>query len=112
MIESLKWLNIEGHVKIFSKNMLEQLHLEKEGHNLLIFQKNFKEIPNIKFPTPLMNLTSDEILVETYEEGVKMTDIVNKKNYPKETLDQIAKFGVVLYLKMIVDNFLHGGIFH
>jgi len=110
--KSYSWMNPEENVITFAKSMKEQLDLTVEARNLLVFARNFKDISSIRFPRPLYDLCHPLVLVETFEHGISLEDLVtqNKDKYPTELKHQLANFGVVLYLKMIMDNFLHGDL--
>ncbi len=47
-----------------------QIDLRFEAQNIERFQKNFKGLQDVKFPTPLRPFVTRTVLVETYE--VKM----------------------------------------
>ncbi len=49
---------------------LTQIDLRFEAQNIERFQKNFKGLQHVKFPTPLRPFVTRTVLVETYE--VKM----------------------------------------
>ena len=46
------------------------MNLKVEGYNLHRFRKNFKNQSLVHFPTPLYPLVNEDVLVETFEEGV------------------------------------------
>eukprot|EP00817_Percolomonadidae_sp_ATCC50343_P006709 CAMPEP_0117424488 /NCGR_PEP_ID=MMETSP0758-20121206/4898_1 /TAXON_ID=63605 /ORGANISM="Percolomonas cosmopolitus, Strain AE-1 (ATCC 50343)" /LENGTH=590 /DNA_ID=CAMNT_0005208299 /DNA_START=116 /DNA_END=1888 /DNA_ORIENTATION=- len=122
--DSFKWLQLEKNVSVFSRNMRAQLDMSAEGHNLQRFNLNFREIVNIHFPQPLLELTTTRVLVETFEEGVPITQfssavtdstiaITDDKvvRVTRPFKNQLASLGIVLFLKMlVVDNFLHGDL--
>lgn len=87
----------------FSSLLLSQLNFEREADNMDRFQYNFRNIPQIVFPTALRSLTNADVLVETFEIGWKMEDVVVTK--------KMADLGVRMFLKMIFeDNFLHADL--
>eukprot|EP00742_Colponemidia_sp_Colp-10_P019734 GILJ01022921.1.p1 GENE.GILJ01022921.1~~GILJ01022921.1.p1 ORF type:complete len:378 (-),score=35.57 GILJ01022921.1:15-1148(-) len=87
----------------FSSLLLSQLNFEREADNMDQFQYNFRDIPQVVFPTALRSLTNADVLVETFEIGWKMDDIVVTKN--------MADLGIRMFLKMIFeDNFLHADL--
>lgn len=87
----------------FSSLLLSQLNFEREADNMDQFQYNFRNIPQVVFPTALRSLTNADVLVETFELGWKMDDIAITKN--------MADLGVRMFLKMIFeDNFLHADL--
>lgn len=60
-----------------------QIDLRFEAQNIEKFQKNFKDLEYVKFPTPLRPFVTRTVLVETYE--VKMAVlliILILHNYP------------------------------
>lgn len=57
LLPPLKWIDLPGQVKIFSKMMLEQLDLRQEAFNLHKFAQNFEATakawgrgPIVRFP--------------------------------------------------------------
>lgn len=46
---------------------LSQIDLRFEARNIERFQENFRDVDNIKFPTPLRPFVTRNILVETFE---------------------------------------------
>lgn len=104
-------MNPEANVLTFAKSMREQLDMTVEARNLVTFKRNFKDIPMVKFPYPHYKLCNSSVLVESFENGIPIEDFVapeNKHIYSQELRNQLASFGIVCYLKMIIDNFLHG----
>ncbi len=57
-----------GYICVFISLM--QIDLRFEAQNIEKFQKNFKDLQYVKFPTPLRPFVTRAVLVETYE--VKM----------------------------------------
>ena len=65
----LRFLSVEESLEEFASLMSIQLDLRNEAANLGRFQRNFKNESNVKFPTPILELCSEQILVETFEAG-------------------------------------------
>lgn len=87
----------------FSSLLLSQLNFEREADNMDRFQYNFRNLPQVVFPTAIRTLTNADVLVETFEIGWKMEDVVVTK--------KMADLGVRMFLKMIFeDNFLHADL--
>ena len=69
---------------------MSQLNLYNEGLKLLKFQKNFKQTwpskNNIQlyFPTPYLNLSSTDVLIETFEEGMTLSDFLKYREIEME----------------------------
>jgi len=103
---------LEANVMTFSKNMKEQIDLRVEASNLLKFRKNFQNMESVTFPEPISKLVHPLILTETWEYGTPMSEFIHSTDENKVKIrKQLASIGVVLYLKMLVDdNFLHGDL--
>ena len=86
-----------------------QLDLRNEADNLTKFQQNFKNASSVKFPTPIKELCSKQILVETFENGVPIGNILKDlESIPLQRRKDIAAKGVDMFLKMIFNhNFVH-----
>jgi aarF domain-containing kinase len=108
--EAYKWLNLEANVLTFSKSMKEQIDLRVEANNLTRFISNFKEIRNVTFPTPVMRLSHPLVLVETWEAGTPISEFFHQHTKDEKISKKLASLGVVLYLKMMLDNFLHSDL--
>jgi predicted unusual protein kinase regulating ubiquinone biosynthesis (AarF/ABC1/UbiB family) len=106
--ETFAWLNLRENVASFSKNMKAQANLNLEAQSLRKFIKNFRFIPSITFPHPIMH--GNEVLIESFEEGLPVNHYINH-NYPKELKNTIASIGTHMYLKMMfVDNMVHADL--
>ncbi|KAK3884301.1 hypothetical protein Pcinc_011419 [Petrolisthes cinctipes] len=113
LVPRLKWLSLTQCVQEFAEVMEAQINLKKEANNLETFSENFADVPFIKFPRPLRPYVTRKVLVETYEEGDPMTDILYAP--PEEASPQLkkdlAQIGVDALLKMVfVDNLVHGDL--
>eukprot|EP01095_Lingulamoeba_sp_RSL-Kostka_P015446 TRINITY_DN7108_c0_g1_i1.p1 TRINITY_DN7108_c0_g1~~TRINITY_DN7108_c0_g1_i1.p1 ORF type:complete len:443 (+),score=127.33 TRINITY_DN7108_c0_g1_i1:125-1453(+) len=126
--QDLHTLKFFGSIKNFSQSLSEQLDLYTEAQNLETFNNNFKDFPNICFPTAYMEYCSEKMLVESFEEGTLIAefmgyDTVTKlKKTPKEFEDgvvprteeikhQLATLGFNAFLKMIfIDHFIHADL--
>eukprot|EP00818_Percolomonas_sp_WS_P005737 CAMPEP_0117455952 /NCGR_PEP_ID=MMETSP0759-20121206/11627_1 /TAXON_ID=63605 /ORGANISM="Percolomonas cosmopolitus, Strain WS" /LENGTH=425 /DNA_ID=CAMNT_0005249277 /DNA_START=209 /DNA_END=1483 /DNA_ORIENTATION=+ len=110
--DKFRYLNLEENVIVFSRNMKAQLNLRQEADNLRLFRHNFRDIPQIMFPEPVEELSSTQVLVESFEEGIPIstfTDIQDTST--RKFKEQLASLGIVLYLKMlVVDSLLHADL--
>lgn len=97
-----------------ARDMMAQLDLRKERTAMCEFRRNFARNAYIRFPTPL--LWSEEVLVETYEEGIGFEDVGtdrdgtvylddNERTLCRELCKQLT---LASYLQMA----LHDGIIH
>ncbi|XP_016426202.1 uncharacterized aarF domain-containing protein kinase 2 [Sinocyclocheilus rhinocerous] len=109
-LPGIKWLSLPEIVDEFEKLMTKQIDLRFEAQNIEKFQKNFKDLQYVKFPTPLRPFVTRTVLVETYEESEPISKYLSS-DVPEEIKQRIARMGVDLLLKMVfVDNFVHGDL--
>lgn len=117
--KSIKWLEplqLENTIQQFGVHMLQQVDFRHEADNLDKFRKSFLLMPAISFPTPIPGLATEEILVETYEEGVSIASYLLSPEADKEMLGSeqnktLAGLGVKTLFKMLIDdNFLHADL--
>jgi len=95
----------------FSSLIQSQLDLQRECDNLLQFRYNFRDFDGVVFPAPAPSITTRDVLVETFEEGVPL-HAFDHRNDPEGAC--LADIGCHMFLKMLFeDNFthadLHGG---
>lgn len=92
--------------------MKEQIDLRVEANNLSKFIQNFKGINIVSFPQPITKLCHPLVLVETWEEGIPIKNFFhhNQDQSNSKLRKKLASLGLVLYLKMLVDNFLHSDL--
>jgi len=104
-LPSLEWMDLPVSIKDFAIHLSAQVDLSQEGRNLIRFNENFKDIPRVSFPKPIEGYVHEAVLVETFEEGVPITEYT-RKDHPMNRV--LAKMGLTTFLKMLlVDNFLH-----
>lgn len=94
----------------FGAPLREQLDLEMEAEHLRRFSNNFRSWHSVTFPHPAdAPLVSQEVLVETFEEGEHISRYVGEPGgkYNKK----LADLGMNCYLKMLLrDNFVHADL--
>nr|XP_055049146.1 uncharacterized aarF domain-containing protein kinase 2 [Misgurnus anguillicaudatus] len=109
-LPGIKWLSLPEIVQEFEKLMTKQIDLRFEAQNIEKFQKNFRDLEYVKFPTPLRPFVTRTVLVETYEESEPISKYLSSE-VPADVKQRIARMGVNLLLKMVfVDNFVHGDL--
>ncbi len=117
--KNIKWLEplqLENTIQQFGVHMLQQVDFRHEADNLDKFRKSFLLMPAISFPTPIPGLATEEILVETYEQGVSIASYLLSPEAAKEQLGspqnkELAGLGVKTLFKMLIDdNFLHADL--
>ena len=117
--KSIKWLEplqLENTIQQFGVHMLQQVDFRHEADNLDKFRKSFLLMPAVSFPTPIPGLATEEVLVETYEQGVSIASYLLSPEAAKEQLGNpqnktLAGLGVKTLFKMLIDdNFLHADL--
>jgi len=117
--KNIKWLEplqLENTIQQFGVHMLQQVDFRHEAENLDKFRKSFLLMPAISFPTPIPGLATEEILVETYEQGVSIASYLLSPEAAKDQLGspqnkELAGLGVKTLFKMLIDdNFLHADL--
>uniref|UniRef100_A0A673K1T2 AarF domain containing kinase 2 n=1 Tax=Sinocyclocheilus rhinocerous TaxID=307959 RepID=A0A673K1T2_9TELE len=99
-LPGIKWLSLPEIVDEFEKLMTRQIDLRFEAQNIEKFQKNFKDLQYVKFPTPLRPFVTRTVLVETYEESEPISKYLSS-DVPEGIKQRIARMGVDLLLKMV-----------
>ncbi|KAG0711385.1 putative aarF domain-containing protein kinase 2 [Chionoecetes opilio] len=113
----LRWLSLPQCVDEFAQVLSAQINMRTEADNLEKFSENFCDIPIIRFPRPLRPYVTTKVLVETFEEGENMLDVMRAPEDGDGDGDTVqlkkhlAKIGVDALLKMVfVDNLVHGDL--
>lgn len=105
-IPALAELRLDESIRQFGGPLKEQLNLAVEADHLVRFKKNFRMWSNITFPTPLFPLVSQDVLVESFEDGDLISTFVNQPTYKHR--NALAEAGLHCYLQMLLrDNFIH-----
>uniref|UniRef100_A0A0N7ZCC5 ABC1 atypical kinase-like domain-containing protein n=1 Tax=Scylla olivacea TaxID=85551 RepID=A0A0N7ZCC5_SCYOL len=113
LVPPLRWLSLPQCVEEFGQVLAAQIDLRVEAHNLENFSENFADIPFIKFPRPLRPYVTSKVLVETFEEGEAMLDVMRapEESDTSQLKKRLAEIGVDALLKMVfVDNLVHGDL--
>lgn len=107
-ISFFKYMAPKKSATTFCSCMNDQLDFEKEAMNLVRFRDNFKSDDQFVFPRPYLNLTTKNMLVESFEEGELLSDMLV---HPESINKEIAHLGILGFLHMmLVDNFLHADL--
>ena len=91
-IEFLRPFQLEHTVQQFGVHMLQQVDLTKEARNLRRFKECFSLWPTVTFPTPVQGLATEEVLVETFEEGVSISSFLMDP-LPAKAMDEAIREG-------------------
>lgn len=107
IIPDSHWLSLPDEVDIFSFMMRQQLDLMHEGRNLQTFRSNFQNwSSDIDFPTPLMHISTSDVLIESWIDGISMEKFLRLGPSPFDK--KLATIGLTSFLKMLIlDNHTH-----
>jgi predicted unusual protein kinase regulating ubiquinone biosynthesis (AarF/ABC1/UbiB family) len=89
-MECLKPFQLEHTVQQFGVHMLQQVDLTTEASNLQKFRKCFSLWPTVTFPTPVQGLATEEVLVETFEDGISISNYLMEPA-PAAAIDNAIK---------------------
>lgn len=102
LIPGVEAFSLREMVDEFAGLLQKQLDMKAEASALVRFSNNFcdpKWKPAIAFPAPLHKLVSEDVLIETYEPGVSVTQFM--LGAPQEVKSQIADMCIRMILKMV-----------
>ncbi|KAJ3100427.1 hypothetical protein HDU97_002214 [Phlyctochytrium planicorne] len=110
LFPSLQYLAVKEELENFTRMMSHQLDLRVEGGNLTRFRKNFaaENLP-ITFPKPISALTRENVLVETYHDGLPLSSFLQVN--PTVYDESLSMIGIKAFLKMCFrHNFTHADL--
>ena len=94
-----------------------QLDFSVEAKNLARFCKHFPGDKGVRFPTPVLQLSSSEVLVESFECGTSLSTILNSepdkgaKGWTPSRRREIARQGATTFFEMVLlHNFVHADL--
>ena len=103
-----RWIDASESIEQFIYLLEQQLDLRKEASNLVKFSMNFKDNKDITFPTPLYPYVHENILIETFEDGLSMDELISTKDPMNPS---IAEKGMNMLMEMVLaHNFVHGDL--
>ncbi|XP_011631396.1 uncharacterized aarF domain-containing protein kinase 2-like [Pogonomyrmex barbatus] len=105
-VPKLHWLSLTDCIDEFARIIEDQVDMRLEASNLARFSTNFSRRNNIVFPYPYLYLTCRRILVESFHEGLPISNYLEHDDVVLQR--KLAKIGITTILKMIFqDNFIH-----
>jgi aarF domain-containing kinase len=112
LFPQLEWLSVKESLEEFAKLMNVQVDLRNEAFNLSKFKTNFKDDLNVIFPTPILHFCSHNIIVETFEEGIHIGNLLQDvEQVPIKNRESLASKGVDMLLQMVFrHNFVHADL--
>ncbi|KDO18546.1 atypical/ABC1/ABC1-C protein kinase [Saprolegnia parasitica CBS 223.65] len=92
----------------FAQVMSSQLDFRIEGQNLATFREHFATRRKVAFPEPDLAWTTENVLVESFVDGVHiMEHVTAQRSYDRP----LASVTIDAFLRMLfLDNFAHGDI--
>ena len=91
----------------FQRVLMRELDFNRELRNLQLFGHHFSKDETVRFPTPYPELSTGQVLVMDYLEGVTLTNLDAIRESGID-LDEIARRGANLFMQMIFrDGFFH-----
>ncbi len=94
-------------VREFEAALLQELDFLNEARNLQEVARNFEPRPGLLvIPRVYEHLTSQKLLVMSYVEGIRITDVVDRPEHDPEDLLQRAL--EVIFEMVFTDGFFHG----
>jgi aarF domain-containing kinase len=100
MCPDVYWVSLRECVHEFGEVMKKQLDLRLEAHNMKILKECFATHDYVRIPTPIDSLVDKSILVETFEEGINISEYLKKP--PTQFHKQIASLGIDTILHMVI----------
>ncbi|KAF5834796.1 ABC1 family-domain-containing protein [Dunaliella salina] len=108
-VPAIAHLRIEDTLKQFAAPLTEQVDLSREASNLQQFNYNFRNTLAVDFPVPLYPLVSNEVLVETFEEGDNISRYIESGHGPINQRLSVIGSGTMLQM-MLLDNLIHSDL--
>lgn len=106
MLPGLEWLSLPDEVRVFGDMMQQQIDLRHEARNLVQFEQNFGRDGHggkpgrvqtaVVFPRPLVNWSTDEVLVEEYADAIPLKYFLRQGGGPFD--HRIANLGLDAFL--------------
>lgn len=112
-LPGMSTLSICESVEEFEKLMINQVNFITEANNLRSLHSNFQKdhVRNVCFPAPFDSLGTKNILVETFQEGTLMSNLLKEQTSDLHKRKQLAKIGLDAILRMVFKhNFIHADL--
>ncbi len=109
-VPELKVYNPTAIVDEFFKTMELETNFIVEANNILRFQKNFEDDPQVKIPKVYLEYSSEDVLVMEMLDGMPLSQA---QSLDQQGVDRIAlaKKGIRIFFKMVFqDRFFHGDL--
>lgn len=111
MFPHVDYLSMKDSVEQFRDIMLPQLDLRVEANNLKRFRRDFEGDTKVAFPLPVDDLTSNNVLVESFIHGETILSFCDEGRRTMAEREELAKIGLETVMKMIfLYDFVHGDL--
>ena len=113
MLPGMATLSILESVDEFEKLMIRQVNLSIEAKNLKTLHTNFQtdNVTNTCFPRPIDSLVTKNILVEDFQAGMLMSDLLEMPSLDPRKRQELARIGLDAILRMVFKhNFIHADL--
>ena len=111
LLPNIDYLSMKDSVGQFRDIMLPQLDLRVEANNLKRFRRDFENDPQVAFPMPVDDLTSANVLVESFIHGETILNFCGEGKRTIKERQHLATIGLETVMKMIfLYDFVHGDL--
>ncbi|WP_457639702.1 ABC1 kinase family protein [Persephonella sp.] len=105
--KGVKEFNLKGVIHQFKRTTLQEADFTIEAQNIKIFQENFKDYKGFKVPKCYEDISTSEVLITEFIEGVKISEVELLKKKGLDPVD-IARRLTDAYFKMVFKD----GVYH
>jgi len=100
----------------FATSLSLQVDLRYEARNLTRFCTNFEHLQQILFPKPIMEMTTEKVMVESFVDAKPISELTKtSKHYTEGEVpvlnSKVVHIGLDAFMQMIItDNFFHADL--
>jgi len=98
--------SIDTLILEFSEMIIKEVSLKNELSNLQKFSQIYSK-SGIKFPTPYIELCSDDAIVMSFEDGFRFDDKINLEKFNINFKELITKLVDFYTLQMLINGYFH-----
>ncbi|HJE18967.1 MAG TPA: AarF/ABC1/UbiB kinase family protein [Aliicoccus persicus] len=107
-LEIAKHINVTSVIDEFSKAIIDELDYTIEGRNQDKIRKQFIDEPTIKVPEVYWELTTKEVLVMEFIDGININEIDLLTNEGYDTHQIAENLTNALFHQILIEGFFHG----
>jgi len=106
-VPDLAFLNAPALVEEFEHAVLDEMDFLREAENATRFRANFEGNQDLRIPKVFLDLTTEQVLVMEYLEGIRIDDL-DRLREAGQDLNKVAQRGSdVLFKMVLMDGFFH-----